>query len=271
MTGFRSDTAFAGEVPAAYEAHLVPLLFAPYAADLAERVAAREPSRVLEIAAGTGVATRAMTSRLPAGVSLVATDLNQPMLDEAAVIGTSRPVEWRQADAMRLPFPDASFDLVVCQFGAMFFPDRPAAFAEARRVLEPGGAFLFSTWDRIADNELADVVQQALAVVFPDDPPRFMERLPHGYFDPARIRSDLAAAGFAAPPDIATLALRSRARSARDAAVAFCRGTPLRNEIEARGARFAEATDAAEAAIVRRFGPGAIDAKMQAFLVAIRA
>ena len=89
------------------------------------------------------------------------------MLDHAADIGTARPVEWRQADAMQLPFEDAEFDAVVCQFGAMFFPDKAKAFAEARRVLRPGGVFLFNVWDRIDENEFADMVTTALAAVFP--------------------------------------------------------------------------------------------------------
>ena len=228
MTAPRPESAFVGAVPVAYETYMVPLLFEPYAADLVERLASLGPSRVLEVAAGTGVVTRAMASRLPARVSIVATDLNRPMLDQAAALGTSRPVEWRQADAMQLPFRDGGFDAVVCQFGVMFFPDKPRAFAEARRVLRPGGTFLFNSWDTLADNELAHVVQEALAPLFPRDPPRFMERVPHGYFERSRIEHDLVDAGFAAPPAIVTVTLRSRARSGRDAALAFCRGTPLR-------------------------------------------
>ncbi|MGE5413890.1 MAG: class I SAM-dependent methyltransferase [Syntrophomonadaceae bacterium] len=270
MTAPRNDTDFAGAVPRAYETHIVPLLFAPYADDLVGRLEPLRPSRVLEIAAGTGVVTRAMASRLPESVAIVATDLNPPMLDHAAALGTARPVEWRPANAQSLPFGDAEFDAVVCQFGVMFFPDRPRAFAEARRVLRPGGAFLFSTWTALPDNELAEAVQEALASVFPDDPPRFLERTPHGYHDAGLVARDLAAAGFDGPPHIETLTLRSRARSAGDAAVAFCQGTPLRSEIEARGAaRLAEATEAARREVERRFGAGPIDAKMQALVVRV--
>jgi SAM-dependent methyltransferase len=190
------------------------------------------------------------------------------MLDHAAVVGTARPVEWRQADAQQLPFDDAGFDAVVCQFGVMFFPDKPKAFAEARRVLKPGGLYLFNVWDRIEENEFADVVAQALARVFPADPPRFMARTPHGYHDTAAIRRDLAAGGFRAVPRIDTLPARSRAASPRIPAVAYCQGTPWRSEIEARGA-LAPATDAAAAAIAERFGSGAVDGKIQAHVIAV--
>ncbi|HTY42288.1 MAG TPA: class I SAM-dependent methyltransferase [Thermoanaerobaculia bacterium] len=272
MTGCGNATSFDGGVPRAYETHLVPLLFEPYAEDLAERVRALGPASVLEVAAGTGAATRAMASALPKSVSIVATDLNQPMLDQAAELGAARPVLWKQADALQLPFADRSFDAVVCQFGVMFFPDRPRGFAEARRVLRPGGTYLFSAWDALPANELAEIVQESLGALFPNDPPRFMERLPHGYHDPARIEADLAAGGFAVPPRIDRVTRRSRARSARDAAVAYCYGTPLRHEIESRApGRLDDAVAVAETAIARRFGRGAVDAKMQAFVVAVEA
>src|SRR5262249_16414064 len=231
--------------PKIYETYLVPLIFQPYADDLARRVAARPVRRVLEIAAGTGVVTRALAKGLPGHVEIVATDLNQAMVDHAAAIGTARPVEWRQADAMQLPFSDASFDAVVCQFGAMFFPDKAKAFAETRRVLRKDGVFLFNVWDRIEENDFADAVTHALESVFPDDPPRFLARTPHGYHDRAIIERDLAQGGFRSPAKIATIAQASRAESPRIPAIAFCQGTPLRNEIEIRDAtRLGEATDA---------------------------
>jgi SAM-dependent methyltransferase len=270
MNGLHTDTRFAGSIPALYDTQLVPLIFEPYAADLAKRVAARGPSRVLETAAGTGVVTRAMAHALPSHVELVATDLNQPMLDHAAAIGTSRPVTWQQADASRLPFDNASFDIVVCQFGAMFFPDKARAFSEARRVLRSGGVLLFNVWDRIEENEFADTVTKALAALFPADPPVFMARTPHGYFDPHVISHDLADAGFSAPPRVETIAARSRAASARVPAVAYCQGTPLRNEIEVRsGAGLDEATSASAAAIAERFGTGPVDGKIQAHVVIV--
>jgi len=108
-----NDTGFTGSIPEIYERYLVPMLFEPYARDLGSRLGSIEASRVLEIAAGTGVVTRAMADVLPPHVEIVATDLNQAMLDRAAQSGAGRPVTWQQADAMQLPFDDGSFDLVV--------------------------------------------------------------------------------------------------------------------------------------------------------------
>jgi SAM-dependent methyltransferase len=270
MRSSGTDKVFSGSIPRFYETYLVPLLFEPYAADLANRLASRSPTRVLEVAAGTGVVTRSLASVLPERVSIVATDLNQPMLDQAAALGTKRPVEWRQADAMQLPFPNETFDAVVCQFGVMFFPEKQQAFSEARRVLRSGGVFIFNAWDRLEENEFANTVTAALASLFPEDPPRFLARTPHGYHEPARIRQDVVGAGFLAPPEIITLAARSRARSPRDPAIAFCQGTPLRNEIEARDAsRLEEATTVAAEAIAQRFARGNFYGKMQAHVVTI--
>jgi SAM-dependent methyltransferase len=266
-----TDKVFSGSIPALYESHLVPLIFQPYADDLARRLTALSPRRVLEVAAGTGVVTRALATALDPTTAIIATDLNQAMLDHARAMSTDRSIEWRQADAMELPFADATFDAVVCQFGAMFFPDKARAFAEARRVLRPGGTFAFSVWDRIEENELADVVTASLEAVFPDDPPRFLARTPHGYHDKELIERDVAGGGFRELAHIETVAARSRAGSPSIPAIAYCQGTPLRNEIEARGAtRLTEATDVATAAITKRFGSGSIDGKIQAHVVMVR-
>jgi ubiquinone/menaquinone biosynthesis C-methylase UbiE len=271
MSNSDSDKVFSGSIPKLYDTYLVPLIFEPYAADLVNRLASRGSlTRVLEIAAGTGVVTRNLASVLPESVSIVATDLNQPMLDLASAIGTKRPVEWHQADAMRLPFGDGTFDAVVCQFGVMFFPEKSKAFSEARRVLRTGGVYIFNVWDRIKENEFADTVTTALESLFSKDPPRFMARIPHGYYDRLTIERDLANGGFTASPQISTVAERSRAASSRIPAIAYCQGTPLRNEIEARDAsRLGEATDLVTEAIGKRFGRGAVDGKIQAHIITI--
>ena len=271
MTPSSGDAVFAGSIPQLYERYLVPLIFEPYAVDLASRVALGKPSRVLEIAAGTGVVTRHLATALPSEVSIVATDLSQPMLDQAVETGTFHPVEWRQADAMHLPFPDEVFDVVVCQFGVMFFPDKAKAFSEARRVLRSDGQFIFNVWDRIDQNEFADTVTEALKDVFPDNPPQFMARVPYGYHDSTVIAQELLHGGFTRSPESIILPACSRADSPRVPAVAFCQGTPLRTEIEDRGpSRVVEATDFATNALASRFGSGAVEGKIQAHIITIR-
>jgi ubiquinone/menaquinone biosynthesis C-methylase UbiE len=263
-----ADKLFAGSIPEIYDRFLVPLIFQPYARDLAERLADVKPQDVLETAAGTGVLTRAIASRLPADVRIVATDLNQPMLDHAAAkMHPEDRITWRQADALALPFEDQSFDAVVCQFGAMFFPDKVLGYKEARRVLKPGGRFLFNVWDQISENEFADVVTEALAAIFPQSPPRFMARTPHGYHDVAKLREELAMAGFASI-SIETRGDISKAPSPRDPAIAYCQGTPLRNEIEARGAPGLEAaTQACTEALALRFGNGPVAGRIRAHVI----
>ena len=263
------DKVFAGSIPEFYDTYLVPLIFEAYANDIAERAAALKPKTVLETATGSGVVTRALAPRLAPGARYTVTDLNQPMLDHAA--DRQDPddrITWRQADALGLPFDDASFDVVVCQFGVMFFPDRGAGYAEARRVLKPGGRFLFSVWDHIEANEFADVVTEAAAFIFPADPPRFLPRTPHGYHDVELIRDELDKSGFS-EVSVATLEETSSAPSPRHPAVAYCQGTPLRNEIEDRDAQLLDhVTDRAMEAIAARFGGGPVAGKIRAHIVA---
>jgi len=262
------DKLFAGSIPRMYDTLMVPLIFEAYAAHTAALASSFSPQAVLETAAGSGAVTRALAARLGPDAGYVVTDLNQPMLDYAAARqGPDARLQWRQADALALPFDDASFDLVLCQFGAMFFPDRSAGYAEARRVLKAGGRYVIAVWDRIEENAFADDVTHALAEIFPADPPRFLARTPHGYADAAVIRDDLARAGFTRIT-VTTHAETSRAPSARAVAAAYCQGTPLRNEIEARDASLLQlATDRATAAIARRHGDGPVAGKIQAHVI----
>ncbi|MEO6651918.1 MAG: class I SAM-dependent methyltransferase [Ilumatobacteraceae bacterium] len=263
-----ADRVFAGSVPEVYDRYLVPLIFETYANDLVARLRALDVSSVLEIAAGTGVLTRAMAADLEESVGLIATDLNVPMIGYAVTVGTARPVSWQAADVMALPFGDDTFDAVVCQFGVMFFPDRSAAFAEVARVLRSGGVFIFNVWDRIERNELAHVVTTAVAGLFPDDPPLFLARTPHGYHDEATICADLTGGGFETTVGFEAVNARSRAVSCDIVALAYCQGTPLRHEIEARDpSRLVEATEVAAAAIGQHFGPTDINGKMRCYVV----
>jgi ubiquinone/menaquinone biosynthesis C-methylase UbiE len=267
-----TDKEFTGSIPRLYDQLLVPMIFAPYARDLAQRIKAHGPRDLLETAAGTGAVTTVLASELPETTQITATDLNEPMLAQARTHLAGKPrIKWQQADALALPFGDASFDIVACQFGVMFFPDRVKGYAEARRVLKPGGRFVFNVWDSIEENDFTNVVHQTLQRVFPNDPPQFMARTPHGYHDPSRVRADLMEAGFT-DIEIETVAHRSRANSPHDPAAAFCQGTPMRGEIEARGAPGLEAATAQCAeALARRFGNGPIEGRIKALVISAAA
>ena len=257
---------FSGNVPSNYERYMVPLLFRPYARELASRAKALQPRRILETAAGTGVVTAALSEALP-DAEIVATDLNQPMLDVAATRVTSPNVSFRQADALDLPFGDDEFDLVVCQFGVMFFPDKVQGGSEARRVLRDGGSYLVAIWDRIERNALSDIANKSLRKIFPDNPPTFMERGPFSYSDRSAIESDLATAGFASVKTDTVEAI-SRGPSAEDSARGYVYGSPMGVELQEYGDGALDRVfeDVRQAA--RQFeGPNGFEAPMSAHIV----
>ena len=266
------DSEFVGTVPDLYERLLVPMIFAAAADDVADEIARLEPEVVLEVAAGTGVLTRALLDRCPT-TRIVATDLNEPMLAVAArIVGSGVDggrVSWQQADAQSLDFDDASFDVVACQFGVMFFSQRDRAFAQARRVLRAGGALAFNVWDSLATNDFARVVHDALLEAAPDEPLRFMERTPHGLHDEQQLTAELAEAGFMT---VETVWVEGVSRStATDAALAYCQGTPLRGMLEAHGSLDPmSATQLAADALLTRFGPGEIEGRIRSLRVLAR-
>jgi len=267
MTKPTSDSSFTDDVAKFYESNLVPLIFEPYADDLAARARALQPKSVLEIACGTGVVTRALADALPADCKITATDLSPAMVAHGERIGTSRPVTWRQADVMSLPYADPCFDVVVCQFGVMFFPDRAAAYREIGRVLRPGGTFLFNVWNGIEENEFADVVTTAVGALFPDDPPLFLARTPHGHGAPSEIEEDIESAGFARCV-IEQRDDTSPAATPDLPAIAYCHGTPLRGEIEARApGDLDRVTAAATSALRARFGDGPLEGRISAAVI----
>jgi ubiquinone/menaquinone biosynthesis C-methylase UbiE len=265
-----TDTVFAGSIAQIYNRLMVPLKFLPWAEDMARRVAELAPANILETAAGSGVVTEHMARALP-DAAITATDLNPAMLEIAAQRPGLERVAFQPADAQVLPFADASFDVAVCQFGMMFYPDRVAAAREVRRVLRPGGAYVFTVWNSLDHNPVSKVLSDALAQEFPDNPPTFYARVPFDYHDTSRVAADLSAAGFTRI-SIDTLELRHGALTAREAAEGMCRGSPLAPEIAAHGDdALNSAVDAGTRALQSLCGAdGRIDAMMSAHVVTAR-
>ena len=227
-----ADTdVFKHSTPELYDRYMVPLLFEPSRRVVADRAVLLSPRRVLETAAGTGVLTAMVNAAMPDAV-IVATDVNPAVVEFAAAKFSPGKVTVQQANAQQLPFEDGSFDLVLCQFGVMFFPDKVQANSEARRVLEPGGHYLVVTFDRLDRNPVPKAAEEAVERLFPDDPPRYMERGPFSYTDPQLIEADLRSAGFS-QIEIETIGLTTRVNS-RNAAYAMVLGSPFRAEIERR-------------------------------------
>jgi SAM-dependent methyltransferase len=260
------DTEFTGSIPQIYDRRLGPALFRPYAEELAARLAGFEGD-LLEVAAGTGIVTEVLDRALPPAARITATDLNPAMLDYAAAKVASPRIRWRPADGQALPFEDASFDAVVCQFGVMFFPDKVQGYREAGRVLREGGRYVFTVWDALEHNPDSRLTHEAVAALFPDDPPGFIGRTPFGYADRERILANLAEAGFA-DVEIEVVAARGRVDSAHQVAMGYCQGCPLAGEITARDPDGLErATAAAEAALKAHYGDGAYETELQALVV----
>lgn len=261
-----SDASWVAGMPELYATHLGPALFEPFAPVVALRAQETSPTRVLEVAAGTGIATAALVGRLPQA-HIVATDLNEAMVSWAAdrVPGAA----WSVADAQSLDFSDRSFDLVVCQFGVMFLPDKPAAFAEVARVLEPGGRFLFTVWDSVGLSPFPAALTTSVGEMFPEDPPDFVTRLPHGYADETRVRADLAAGGLRVE-SVDRVVLPGSAPSARSLALGFGLGTPLRFELLRRGS-LETTVDALAERMTTILGEGPVTGDLAALVVSARA
>ena len=265
----QTPPVFAGRVPEQYDRYMGPIFFEQYAKDLAARLPVRPGMRVLELACGTGIVTRQLRDALPADASLVATDLNPPMIAQAATkFRSGESIEFRQADATRLAFADGAFDAVICQFGAMFFPDKAAAFREAFRVLAAGGVFLFSVWDALEKNELSLVATRAIAAFFPSNPPDFYQ-IPFGFHNRPEIAAMISAAGFDAV-ELTTVVKPAIAATAHDAAVALVEGTPMIALIAERGADPEEIVNGTARAIRERFGDHPVSTVMTAIVCTAR-
>jgi SAM-dependent methyltransferase len=260
-----ANVAFVGSIPENYDRYLGPVFFTPYAQDLVKRLEVPEGAAVLEIACGTGIVTQLLKDALPAGAQLTATDLNQAMIDYAKHKFTGHEkIHWQQADAANLPFVDASFDAVVCQFGLMFVPDKAAAVREARRVLKAGGTFLFSVWDAIEKNEMAHITHEVVSSFFETDPPMFYQ-IPFGLHNTDFVQTLLQEAGFN-DVQMDAVALTGESPSAADAAQGAVEGNPVAVAIVERGKDKGKITEAVAAALAERLGDKPMKTKLRAFV-----
>jgi SAM-dependent methyltransferase len=263
-----SDRAadFTGSIPSFYDQGLGPIFFDEFADDIARRVAVSAPTRVLEIAARTGIVTRRLRDLLPPESYLTATDLNPPMLEVARrKFHSDEMVEFQPADATALPFADASFDAVVCQFGVMFFPDKDKGHREAHRVLVSGGRYLFSVWDSHRHNPIGRLITETLAGFFPEDPPQFYQ-VPFGYYRLDPIKDSLDDAGFT-DLRIAALKVNKIVPDIAGYSRALVFGNPLIDQIRARGGVDPErVVDALAEALPRKFGTDPTRIPLQAIV-----
>lgn len=259
-----TTSKFSGTVPATYDRILGPTLFEPYARDIVARLPEGQGLRVLEIACGTGIVTRHLAEALAGRATIVATDLNQPMLDYASKAVPAPEITWQQADAQALPFDDGSFDVVVCQFGYMFLPDKVQGFRESRRVLAPGGTLIANVWHSLDANPFGRAIHDALAREYPDDPPRFMET-PYGY-EQDRVRADMEAAGWERVR-FDTVEFETPCPSAREFATGFATGSPLTHELVSRGADLDAIADLLTPALIPVGGDHPFTARLSALVI----
>lgn len=260
------SSSFTGSMPEYYDSLLGPAWFDKFALDLAARVPASPPGPLLEIACGTGIVTRRLRQRLKPEVGIVATDISKAMLDYARAKPGGTAIEWREADACKLPFEDAGFGAAVCAFGIMFVPDKAAAFREVRRVLREGGTFVFNVWDRIEENPHARSSAEVFEALFPGDPEMQFVKIPYGMHDRALLRGLLSQARFR---EVRIEARRFEVHSpdARSIALGQIRGSPRVLLIEKRGASVDEVIGRTASALAMAGGSKPYRSHAQAVVV----
>ncbi len=265
------NVQFAGSIPEFYDRHLGPVIFEPYARDLAQQVAGLgSGANVLETACGTGILTAHLRKVLPDSTRLIASDLNQAMIDFAHSKHDIPPaIEWKQADAAALPFSDHSFSAVVSQFGMMFIPEKSAAIREAKRVLTGGGLFAFSVWDSLEHNHFGRTAHEVITSYFDSDPPTFYQ-IPFGFHDPDLWINLLRKNGFK-NPEAKLVSFEARSDSAESFAIGLVRGNPTSIAIQDRGLSFDLIVSAVRDALIRIGGDHPFHSPMQAYVFIARA
>ncbi len=267
MIAQQASLAFSGNIPANYDNYLGPLFFEPFATVVAERVRQLRPEALLEVACGTGRLTQYLPGVLPAGASILASDINPAMLAYAReALKKHENIRWDVVDAVSLPYQDAAFDLILSQFGVMFYSDRSKAFAEVYRTLKPGGAFVFTAWDQLEYNPAAQLTDETLRHFFPVETPAFYQ-VPFSYHDEHRIRYDLAQAGFE-QIRMEMLTLTGHADTAENAANGLLEGTPVHTAIVERDdALLPPMRKVLAEELALKFGPSKLRVPLQARLV----
>ncbi|MEQ1592441.1 MAG: class I SAM-dependent methyltransferase [Thiobacillaceae bacterium] len=265
-----TNARFLGTIPELYDRHLGSVIFEPYAADMARRVTLAVTGPVLEVACGTGILTQQLRTQLPPSTQLVATDLNQPMIDHARTkLAALEHIDWHPADAAVLPFAPASFAALVCQFGLMFVPDKEAAFREARRVLTHGGLLAFSVWDSFEHNAIGRIAHETIGSFFSVEPPNFYQ-VPFGFHDPDVLRHLLEENDFG-QIELEWVTLEALSPSAKSFALGLVKGNPVSIAIQERGLALDPIVEAVEAALVRLGGNSPFRSSMRALVVTARA
>ncbi|WP_171122072.1 MULTISPECIES: class I SAM-dependent methyltransferase [unclassified Ruegeria] len=265
-----NSASFVGDIPTHYDKGLGPNIFVDYAALIAEKCCDEPASSVIELAAGTGIVSRFLRDKLPAEASLLVTDLNAPMLEVAkAKFSGDENIQFAVANAMELPFDGPEFDLMVCQFGVMFFPDKIASYREAARVLRPGGRYVFNVWSPMSENPFSQMAHELMQKVFPDDPPGFY-KVPFHYGDPATVLGDLSSAGWSNVTH-ETIKIQKKIQDLEVFSRSLVFGNPLIDEINERGGVDPEdVVKEFRAELENRFGPDGMTMPLSATMFVCR-
>jgi ubiquinone/menaquinone biosynthesis C-methylase UbiE len=220
---------FSGSIPEHYDRVLGPMFFEPYAIEVSQRIDPSSVNTVLEIGSGTGRVTAHLRNVISSATKLIGSDISEDMLAVAKEKLKGLDIDWRIIDAQDLPFDDDSIDVIVGCFCYMFVPDKHKAFAEAHRVLRPGGMFIFSTWDKLELNGASYTYRKIVKKLFEDSLPESYN-LPFSMNDQNAIKGMLKETGFS-KIKVERVDKDSISQTAGEAANGLARGGSIYNEI----------------------------------------